>query len=663
MDFERIALELFEEIKRDDVKAFTSLVEKNTLHTISYGRFPLLSVLYLYGAERILKKYESVLLNVHNYKRVGELFEIYDAFKKKAGRSLRLYVSDNSIVSPEEMLAVLGEGNRLKKLYATSVTSAKSDSNVKKIYENTHQTTLKEVGGKVQIPNKKMSTKKRIILSVCVVAVIISIVLVSVGIVIIKEKNNNSNPSVSVSVINNATELINALANNGGGFELGSNIDLTMNNYSPFTLSNTLDGKGYTITLNGTLFETIESSAKLVNVNFIIKDVNREIKENYAEVVGVNYGIIDSVNVKANGAYTVVDGVAAIGQEYADIYVSAFVNENKGTITAVELDVNLTVTNSADDNAYLTGAVNKNYGNVTNIKTTTTSRLETVKADVAGLVAENMANGIITASQNNALVSQTTDSGKWFPHASGLVITNSGRIVDSENNGNVHSISTAKVGEVGNSKLAVIASGLVANNSGTIKNSINTGDVYGESEIADIRIGGIAYYNENEISASKSLGAIIGKTKDKNAYIYLGGVVSINIKDASVNNCGFEGEINLTHTAVEGGFIFAGGIVGENRGNVYDSFADFKVNASIVATNSLKVGGIVGSLVAIGYNVFMNSYELSGEVVNNVYHDETLTYYSVGTVNLSNVLYSPLTYGGIIVGTRDELVNWEKYWE
>ena len=662
MDLDRVELELFEQIKKDDVKAFTSLVEKNTLHTISYGRFPLLSVLYLYGAERILKKYESVLLNVHNHKKVGEPFEIYDAFKRKAGRSLRLYINDNSVVSPEEMLAVLGESGRLKKIYATSVSKAKSDNNVKKIYENTHQTTLKEVNGRVQIPNKKMPFKKRAILSVCVVIAVVSIILASVGIVKIKESGGGNAPT-NEAVINSGVELIEALSNKSGNIEIGGDIDLTGASYSPFVLSNTLDGKGYTITLNGTLFETIESTAKLVNVNFVIKNVNREIKESFAEVIGVNYGIIDSVNVKVNGAYTVLDGVAEIGQEYADIYVSAFVNENKGTITAVELDVNLTATNTADDNAYLVSAVNKNYGNITNIKTTNTSRLETIKADVAGIVAENMANGMITASQNNALVSQTTDSGKWFPHASGLVITNYGRIIDSENNGKVFSISTAKTSEVGNSKLAVIASGLVANNSGTIKNSINKGDVYGESEIADVRIGGIAYYNENEIRASKSLGTIIAKTNDKNAYIYLGGVVSSNIKNASVNNCGFEGDISVTHTATEGGFIFAGGIVGENRGNVYDSFSDFKVTASVVAANSLKVGGIVGALVAIGYNWYMDSYELSGEVVNNVYHDETSNYYSVGTVNLSNVLYGALTYGGIKANTRDELVNWEKYWE
>ncbi len=661
MDIERIALELFEQIKKDDVKAFSKLVENNSLHTISYGRFPLLSVLYLYHAYRILKKYERELQNVHNYRKVNEQYEIYNAFKQKAGRSLRLYIKDNAVVSPEEMLAVLGESGRLKKIYATSVVNTKSDNNIRKIYENTHQAQIKEVNGKVQIPRKKMSSKKRIVLSVCVIVAIASIVLTSVGVVKLMERNDDA--STDVIVISSGEGLINAITNKSGNIELDSDIDLTSVSYGPLTLSNIIDGKGHTITLNGTLFDKIESSAKLTNVNFVVANVEREINASFAEVVGTNHGIIDNVKVRANGNYTITDGVAEVGQEYADIYVSTFVNENKGTITAVELTVNMTVTNVADDNGYLTSAVNKNYGNITNIKTTSASRLETVKVDVSGLVAENMANGIITASQNNALVSQTTDSGKWFPHASGIVITNSGRIVDSENHGKVFAISTAKTAEVGNNKLSVMASGIVANNEGTIKNTVNYADIYGESEIADVRIAGIAYYNENEITSCKSLGTIIAKSKDKDAYIYLGGVVSINIENANINNCGFEGEINVTHTATESGFVFAGGIIGESSGNLYDSFADTKIIANVANVNALKVGGIIGSLVAKEYNILYNSYTLYGESVGNVYHDEDVMRSSVGTIILGNRLYGASGYGATKVQTHDELVNWEKYWE
>ena len=43
----------------DNIEEFSSLVKSNATKSIRFGRFPLLSLLYLYGSKRILKVYEK----------------------------------------------------------------------------------------------------------------------------------------------------------------------------------------------------------------------------------------------------------------------------------------------------------------------------------------------------------------------------------------------------------------------------------------------------------------------------------------------------------------------------------------------------------------------------------------------------------------------------
>ena len=64
------AEQIFEAIKKDDLKLFSSLFVYQSDFNLCYGRFPLLSVLYLYGAYSILSKYEKSLLRIGNYDTV-----------------------------------------------------------------------------------------------------------------------------------------------------------------------------------------------------------------------------------------------------------------------------------------------------------------------------------------------------------------------------------------------------------------------------------------------------------------------------------------------------------------------------------------------------------------------------------------------------------------
>ena len=50
-------LKLFEAIKRDDVKSFSFVMQSNSDLNVCFGRFPLLSLFYLYESYKILDKY------------------------------------------------------------------------------------------------------------------------------------------------------------------------------------------------------------------------------------------------------------------------------------------------------------------------------------------------------------------------------------------------------------------------------------------------------------------------------------------------------------------------------------------------------------------------------------------------------------------------------
>ena len=74
-------------IKADNLMDFSQLVKDN--QNLCFGRFPILSICYLYGAKKIIKSYESKLCQIKEYKIVDESFEVYNKFKQFAGRCLR----------------------------------------------------------------------------------------------------------------------------------------------------------------------------------------------------------------------------------------------------------------------------------------------------------------------------------------------------------------------------------------------------------------------------------------------------------------------------------------------------------------------------------------------------------------------------------------------
>ena len=148
---------LINAIKSNDLVLFSKFVKNN--ENTSFGRFPILTLLYLYNAKKLIKVYKDELLRVKYFNIVAEPLEFYHKFKVVAGRSLRLYLNDN-IVSPIEMLAILNRDSEVKKLYGyyveNKLINEKVSKNLTKIYTINKQVS-KQNKNRISISPKRFT--------------------------------------------------------------------------------------------------------------------------------------------------------------------------------------------------------------------------------------------------------------------------------------------------------------------------------------------------------------------------------------------------------------------------------------------------------------------------------------------------------------------------
>ena len=192
---------------------------------------------------------------------------------------------------------------------------------------------------------------------------------------------------------------------------------------------------------------------------------------------------------------------------------------------------------SSPANVVMGGLVGKNGGIISNSYNSATVTAPGTSAFIGGLVSQNFANSKIISSYNSGAVTSTLNS------AGGLANYNLGSITDSFNLGAV----TAKIG----------AGGITANNrsKATISNSYSTGAITANGQA--------------------------------------GGLVGYNFSTAQINNSYATGTVTNPGIAVSGG-IATGGLVGDNRGAIANSYATGAVNGN------LAVGGVVGTMSMAG---------------------------------------------------------------
>ena len=580
---------LFESIKLDNLILFSSYIEGK--ENLCFGRFPILSLCYLFGAKKIAKEYTSKLSKIKNYKVVDENLEIFKAFRKVAGKVLRLYQNDDSMVSPVEILAILHEDAKLKKLYSSFNKNEIIKKNLKTIYTIYGQKV--DVGDfSIEISKAPMSNyqknlrKKSLILSSLFIVLLTTSYLIF-GLFAGLGTNWNA------FKVYNEKQLIMAL-NSGGNYVLTRDIAIDSIG-SILTFDGEIDGDNHKIYVNNLPHRALinKNEGVIKNLNIIYTEMSAETSNSLSLFVNENNGSIDNVNI-------VVESMKldCKKSESNDIYISSIATTNNGVIKDSNIKISGEFSATQNGECYFGGVVGKNNGIIDNCEIERGSELKTNEIDIGGIACFNEKGATIFKSNNFATISQKSAIEGWSPNVAGVVLTNYGLVEKSNNYANLDIVSSY----LEESQATVFLGGIVAMNYGVLKECVNKGNLKVQSEKLIVYCGGISAYSSYYTTEHETI-------------------------MAEIDNCGTESEINIT-TQDENAFVFAGGISGYLYGNVNNSYS---LSSFVNGNNEDKyfIGSFIGSSY-IQYQLFGNVICISAS--NNFVLDVDNVLYQIGSL-------------------------------
>jgi hypothetical protein len=599
------ARQIFEAVKKDDLKSFSSLLTEPSDLNVCFGKFPLLSVMYLFESWNILSVYEARLLRVSKFEFQDEFFEIYERFKRKAKKSLRLFLNGDLICYPVLMLAVLDNRKLLEINYKNLYKTVEIVNILNKIYILNMNLETNITTDKFDVPRKKQTTAQK--LRTCFVSIVLVIVIfLSVASIAFIGTTTGIGTSGLPILIATESEMKEALAKGKKYYKLTSDIELETDE-SVKIFSGTIDGNGHTLTLKNVSSSLLQHlSGTIQNIKIFAELSNFQITQDFAVLAEYSTGIIKNTEISLK-----IDGTFLVSE---DTYVSVFVVSNTGVIENSKSYLSANVSNEGQTNCYLTGFVGENSGKILNSETLE-AEVSSDTVDMAGFAISN--SGTISRCTNNLKLSQTS-SKEWHPNTAGIAVSNYGLIELTKNLGEISSESTYNVST--DNTFLVLAGGISCDNSGEISNSRNFGNITASGMISNtysagiVAMNGLNEYDSTKVTLCKSKGSILSKTKTGQAFA--GGIVGLNW--STVSNSGFEGEIAVDSE----NFGMAGGIVGDNKfwilsgfnfvgnGSVSNSYTQVKfsyIDAS--HSSNIRYGAIAGILETSTPNIpFSNNH-------------------------------------------------------
>ncbi|MBR2480407.1 MAG: hypothetical protein IKB56_03775 [Clostridia bacterium] len=606
----------------DDVKSLEKLLVDKESFSLAFGRFPILSLAYLYSSYKVVKKYEKILSGIKEYNRVEENYEDYLLFKKRAKKSLRLYLN-NQIVTPIEMGAVLCDSQSV----SIHLKETQNIDRVKKIYRLTHNVAVKKKGNSFVVPRSKKPNHTQLVAVltiICICAVFLSGAIVAMEAVppLLGGDGTIDNPIKILST--SLFEL--ALNENDRYYTLESNLTIDADKWTKKDFKIHLNGQGNTLTIKGArdsaLIEKLSGSlintkivftevsnelplnsayfvnsvsGKIENVSFYFEDLALTVKSEGALVAYVSTGTFSNIDLIANGN---INEVSAL----EETIIGTLLYKNVGIISDCNVKYNLNVTGDAKEgrndsnattygDAVFGGIVGINNATIKNSTVVEGSSLSTDTLDVGGIAVENVDKATITSVTNYASLTQSTDSSFWSPNIGGITMRNYGKITSSINHGNIKGSTTQT-----DNTTAIILGGITTINSGTIDKCVNNGSITGDMVYGHLNLGGMGYLNEGTISNCTNNGAVSGTTtttKDDALEQHVAGGLAVNNGTLSY----FKNTGNITSATTSGGLTFVGGAVAiNNDANASientQNLGKITANTTITETKAVFVGGI-----------------------------------------------------------------------
>ena len=658
MDRVEFENELLEAIKKDDLKSFSLLMPTNADLNLCYGRFPILSLLYLYSSFNILSKYEKQLLQIHNFKVVDERNELYKTFKIKAKRTIRFFL-DGEIIYPILMLAVLNERTILKRNFKFLFKNAEINDKLSKIYKIKHNLNVDINEDSVKIPNKKPNLKQSLLF--VLVSIISCFVMALSGLAIVLMGNKNGLGTISHPIkISKANEFVKALDDGNRVYSLQNDLEIDASNFKNDDFSGTILGNGKTVSLVGKIDSAMTQNLKGTIENLNVKILGGEVKisKNWAIFAENSSGKIQNCAISG-------DFVGEFDSS-EEVFSGMFVAKNSGEISGCELKVSASLSNKQESNAYFGNFAGRNDGVIKDSKTIS-GIIMADTVDLAGITCQN--HGEITNTENKITLNQTSNK-EWHPNIGGITIANYGRIFDSKNYAELNASSLTE-NETDNNYF-VFVGGIACENYGEIKNARNFGDIFSKGKIANIVSGGLVAQNiDNDAELSGTIVSSLSKSNitafSENGQVCVGGVSGLNA--TSITESGFIGTIDAESTATENKEVFvtnvekfstvyAGGVVGINQySEIKNCYADvnFLANGSAIVPNLsgdiMKLyAGVVGHVGIYLYDDLNSEYQRASTCFNSISKN-----YYVEKTEILNPAYGLIAFGNFYYNASFEL--------
>ena len=363
--------QLFEQIKADNLAEFEKTVAngRGILNTI-YGRFPVLSLLYLYRATRIIEKYEERLLIISTYSEAEEPYDAYKKFASLSKRALRLF---SDICTPVEMLAVLGERAEINRIFNPKKDDA---TRIAKIFDLIFEVTVPCQNNAPAFQKLPLPRFQKLVISISIFIILLVVILSATAGTVIASLGGRG-IATDPFIIRTAEQFSQAMLRGTGYFILENDLVISAE-FSIENFAGTLDGMGNTITSlerTSALIGTLATGGTLRNIDFEFGDVSFD---------------FDRVEH---------------GQDIAD---SPLIKTNRGTIDNTSAFANLTInaigTNPTENtNSPFVGVgilVGENFGVINNSRATSESvhieSTPTVHIGVGGIVGNMMVGATLT---------------------------------------------------------------------------------------------------------------------------------------------------------------------------------------------------------------------------------------------------------------------------
>ncbi|MDE7168249.1 MAG: hypothetical protein K2O28_05305 [Clostridia bacterium] len=651
---------LLQAIKKDDIKAFDALMEKAQCGTYRLGRFPVLSLMYLYNSRQMLAAYEEKFIKIPNYEELREPVEVSKKFSEKAGKCLRLYL--NEVVTPLEMLLILDKTRRLTRIYPLTKPSSAVKARLKSIYSVRYSLDVNFEGDKIVIARKPLSLRaKRNIAIICACSVFAVGIVVGVPVTVNAFKVDFSSRSeytlkrdlvltesvkeVNCKIIGNGHKIILKKGASLGECN-GTVSDLTIESYG------------------NAVFTTVSVSAVIEKVTVNVS-AEVEATEGTALVAVTNYGTIDGVTVNISGR---VNALAPSGEGAVDFACGGLVQTNAFKTQDVYGIIKNCTVNYSQFSLSGEQSADASFGGVAGVNNgylqdcTVSGEIKADTFDIAGVCSVN--NGVLSATVNEANLSQTSANTGWNPLASGIVLTNNGTVEYCENTGSVSAKSTCVLPEGATQVPTVTVAGIAGVNAGTVGACVNGGSVTAEGK-GGAYVGGIAAQSYSLITTCISNGDI-AVLADK---VYAGGILGFGLINyygywGTVDYCICESKISATANGDEGYFV--GGITGlAQQGKFTNSIDSSVVYAGGGVTKSYFLGECVayvkyfGNIAGVcGEFVYQNN-TISRIFDGNYYLDNNSS--AFGAIVKEDDSFVSVEDDGADVATIEEMQNTEAY--